>query len=218
MASVSLNYIKQQIAGITTNCLLGFEILVSQHIDYLFTYTTTRYDIRVQQPILYLMFGYPGAGKTTIAQIISNVTGAVHLSSDAVRLELFPNPTFSQAEHDQLYQEIDTRAEALLKEGKSVIYDANLNRFVHRQQKYDICTRTGAKSVLLWVKTAKELAKERAVHDSRSHLWPKNETAAQLFDRVAGVLEPPQDHEPFITIRGEGVTEQTVRDTLNQLK
>src|SRR5689334_4983914 len=104
----------------------------------------------MKQPTLFMMFGYPGAGKTTVANIINEVTGAVHLSSDEVRLELFPEPIYTQAEHDTVYATLDERAEAALREGKSVIYDANLNRFVHRMEKYTLCERAGARAVLFW--------------------------------------------------------------------
>src|SRR5215207_7043841 len=100
-------------------------------------------------PTLYLMFGYPGAGKTTTAEAIATLTGAVHLSSDKVRLELFPRPAFSQAEHDALYKTLNLRTEELLRQGKDVVYDANLNRYQHRKEKYDICQQTGATPKLL---------------------------------------------------------------------
>lgn len=161
-----------------------------------------------------MMFGYPGAGKTTIATLISQLTGAVHLSSDEVRLELFPHPTFSQIEHDALYMELDNRTEQLLHEGKDVIYDANLNRYRHRKDKYDICERAGATPVLIWVQTEKTLSKVRAMHESRQHLWPPGETPAGLFDRVADVLQEPGPGEQFIVIDGVDVTEDKLRKVL----
>lgn len=167
------------------------------------------------QPTLYLMMGYPGAGKTTIAGIIAELTGAVLLSSDAVRMELFPEPTFSQTEHDQLYTALDNKTLELLQTGQSVIYDANLNRRQHRQEKYDICTKTDAKPVLVWVRTAKDVSKERAVHDSRSHLVPQDETAEAMFDRIAHIIEEPHADEPVVQIIGEDVTPEIVKAKLN---
>lgn len=165
-------------------------------------------------PTLYLMLGYPGAGKTTTAKVIRELTGAEHLSSDALRLELFPNPQFSQAEHDELYKILDTRTERLLREGKDVIYDANLNRQRHRQDKYDICQRTNAKSVLVWVQTSKGLAKQRASTNDRLQLVPHGETLEQMFDRIAEIIEEPTADEPFVSIDGTQVTPDYVAKTL----
>src|SRR5690606_3803030 len=115
------------------------------------------------KPTLYLLMGLPGAGKTTAAKIIEDLTGAVRLSSDEARLMIWPEPTFSEAEHAELYGYLDEQTEQLLKSGRSVIYDANLNRFIHRQQKYDIAALTNAEVVLIVVRTPAEVAYRRAV-------------------------------------------------------
>ncbi len=166
------------------------------------------------QPKLYLMLGYPGAGKTTTASIIQKKTGAVHLSSDALRTELFASPQFDQAEHDALYKALDEKTESLLREGKDVIYDANLNRLQHRQEKYEICKRTGATSILVWVQTEKDTAKQRATVPSRAHLAPQNETLSQMFDRIAGIIEEPNANEPFVAVDGTNITPEAIANTL----
>ncbi len=165
-------------------------------------------------PRLYMMIGYPGAGKTTTASVLHEITGAAHLSSDAMRSALFREPSFSQAEHDELYRYLDTTTEELLKAGKDVIYDANLNRLQHRQDKYNICQRTGSQAVLLWLKTPRDMAKERASDVSRQHLWPPDETPEQLFERIAGVIEEPGVNEPFIEIDGTKVTPAYIQEQL----
>src|ERR1700693_1036268 len=110
-------------------------------------------------PTLYLMLGYPGAGKTTTAKIIAELTGAVHLSSDETRQVLFAYPTFKEHEHAQLYSHLDRELEKLMKESKDVIYDANLNRHRHRLEKYALAKRHDYQVKLIWVQTPEELAK-----------------------------------------------------------
>jgi predicted kinase len=166
------------------------------------------------QPTLYLMLGYPGAGKTTAADIISELTGAEHLASDIVRLELFPFPKFTDDEHDTLYKTLDERTKALLLDDKNVIYDANLNRFQHRKEKYDICDETGALAVLIWIQTAKDIAKQRAAHKSRAKLWHADETPHAMFDRLVDVFEEPGLDEPFIAMDGTKITSDYVREVL----
>jgi predicted kinase len=165
-------------------------------------------------PKLYLMFGYPGAGKTTIATVISELTGAVHLSSDKTRVELFPRPTFSQTEHDALYMTLDNLTEELLHQGKDVVYDANLNRYKHRKDKYDICQRAQATPVLIWVQTEKTLSKSRAMHEGREHLWPPGETPGAMFDRIADIIQEPGPGEPYIVIDGTNVSEEYIKTQL----
>lgn len=162
-----------------------------------------------------MMMGYPGAGKTTTAQIIAKLTGAAHISSDKMRLALFPNPEFSVQEHRLLYKELDHITKELLKAGKDVIYDANLNRLVHRQEKYDVCKEVDAKPVLIWVKTDQGLAKRRATHGSRAHLWPPNEPADKMFERLVGIFEEPKANEPHIIIYGSRFSEEAVKKVLD---
>lgn len=166
------------------------------------------------KPTLYLMMGYPGSGKTTIAEIIAGLTGAVHLASDKIRLEMFPEPTFNEQEHAALYKEIDRRTARLLSERKSVIYDANLNRQIHRQEKYHICEKTNSAPILVWVKTPREVAKERATRDDRAHLIPSSESAEGMFERISGVIEEPGSNERPVIIEGINVTESVVRQKL----
>ncbi len=166
------------------------------------------------QPKLYLMVGYPGAGKTTAAEVVSKLTGAVHLSSDQARVDLFEKPTFSQTEHDELYDYLDKKTEELLSQGKSVIYDANLNRLEHRQGKYQICQRTNTQPVLLWVQTEKSVAKQRALHETRAHLIPKSETASDMFERIADIIEPPEASEKPIIIDGTKVSSEYIASLL----
>ncbi len=168
----------------------------------------------MSKPTLFLMAGYPGAGKTTIASIISELTGAAHLSSDSLRIEMFPQPMFSPAEHTQLYNALNTQTKALLQAGKSVIYDANLNRYEHRQEKYDICQEIGATPQLIWVTTPKQLAKERATHESRNQLIPQHETKESMFERIADIIEPPKKNESPIFIDGSNVDREAIRTIL----
>jgi predicted kinase len=171
----------------------------------------------MQQPTLFLMFGYPGAGKTTAAKLISELTGATRLSSDDLRIELFPKPTYTEAEHSTVYKTLDQRVEQLLSEGKSVVYDANLNRYVHRAEKYAIAKKTNVRPVLIWVKVPRDFSKERAVIRGHHHLVPEDETFESMFERVANTLEEPSSDEPVYTLNGTYLTPDTISEMLKRL-
>jgi predicted kinase len=171
----------------------------------------------MSQPILYMMFGYPGAGKTTTAKAIHELTGAERLSSDDIRIELFPHPTYSQEEHDTLYDVLNKKTETLLKAGKNVIYDANLNRYKHRLEKYELCERAGARPVLLWLQTPREVARNRAVMRGHHHLVPKDETFESMFDRVTSVIEEPREDEPAYKIEGANLDRSALAELLAKL-
>jgi predicted kinase len=86
----------------------------------------------VQKPTLFLFLGYPGAGKTTAAQFIQQKTGAELLWADFERRQMFGQPTYSEAENDELYGYLDKQAAHILNQGKSVIFDTNFNFLIDR--------------------------------------------------------------------------------------
>lgn len=161
--------------------------------------------------------GLPGAGKTTVAQIIEGLTKAVLLSSDQERLNLWPEPSFSEAEHQKLYEYLNLKTAELLKSGKDVIYDANLNRKMHREEKYQLAEAVGAEPILIWVQTPRDTAKTRRIKELSHHKFvPKNETPEAMFERIADIFESPEETEPLILIDGTNITPLSVAQKLNQ--
>ncbi len=166
------------------------------------------------KPCLYLLLGLPGSGKTTAARAISELTGAVHLSSDSFRLSLFENPTFSQDEHDSLYKMLDYMCELLLKNGTSVVYDANLNRLEHRLEKYALAKKTGATARLFLLQVHRETAKKRRIDTQHPDLVPYNESPHDMFDRIADVFETPKSSEKFTELDGTKITTDYIQSIL----
>lgn len=161
------------------------------------------------------MMGLPGAGKTTAAEIIEELTGAVRLSSDEARLMLWPEPEFNEEEHQALYEYLDEQTEKLLKSGKSVVYDANLNRYEHRQEKYQLAHELGIEVMLCWVQTPREVARNRRIEEmAHHHLVAPGETAAQMFDRVALLIEEPSENEPFTVLDGTKLNHEYIKNAL----
>ncbi len=166
------------------------------------------------KPTLHLLMGLPGSGKTTLAKHIQKLTKAVRLSSDDYRLLVFPEPTFSQKEHDNLYGLIDHNVEHLLSSGHSVIYDANLNRRHHRDEKYALAKKYGAEVKLWCLNTPENLSKKRRVEDQNDSLLPDGESPERMFDRISSLFEPPLVDEPCTYIDGTKITEETVKEIL----
>ena len=170
----------------------------------------------MSRPTLHLIMGLPGAGKTTLAKTIHSLTKAARLSSDDYRLIIFPEPTFSQSEHDNLYALLDHSAEHLLMAGHDVIYDANLNRYHHRKEKYALAKAHKADVMLWWVHTPTELARERRINEQNHQLLPFGETSERMFDRIASILEPPKSSENYVEIDGTHITKEEVKKILDQ--
>lgn len=162
---------------------------------------------------LYLMLGYPGAGKTTVAQLIAERTGAVHLWSDLERHKMFDDPSHDEAESRQLYEQLNQRTEDLLADGKSVVFDTSFNYRRDRDLLRKIAARHGAEAVVVWLTTAPATAKDRAVHANVVRNGYDFNMTGTEFDRIAEHLEPPTEDEKVIKIDGT----QSNRDSIRRL-
>lgn len=161
--------------------------------------------------------GLPGAGKTTVAKILSDLTGAHRISSDEERIKMWQYPVFSEEEHQKLYEYLNSQTELLLKNGRSVVYDANLNRTVHRKEKYELAAKLSVQTILCWVQTPYNLAKTRRIEAvEHHHLVPSHEDPLSMFERIASVIEPPNEAEKFITLDGTKITPEYVAQCLKE--
>lgn len=78
--------------------------------------------------MIIIICGLPGVGKTTLAKNLAPRIDASVLSSDKIRKEMFPNPTYSTAELKIVYDVMIVTAKYLNDMGKNCILDATFNR------------------------------------------------------------------------------------------
>lgn len=164
---------------------------------------------------LYLMLGYPGAGKTTAAQAIHELTGAEHLWADRERRDLYGTPTYSHEENLELYAQMNDEAARLLRHGKSVIYDTNFKYNRDREHLRGIAKRVGAETVLVWVVVPKEVAEQRATDGAESqHTRLLGDMPVETFNHLADNLEQPAANEHVVQLDGTKITPDYVRGKL----
>lgn len=148
------------------------------------------------------MVGYPGAGKTTIAKLVAEATGAEHVWADWERHKMFSSPDHSEAESTALYEALNRHVAKLLAAGKSVIFDTNFNYAADRRLLRDIAARNGAETLVIWITTPPKVARERAVHSQIVRNGYDFTMTPEQFEQIAGHLEPPEDDENVIKIDG----------------
>lgn len=169
------------------------------------------------QQTLFLMVGFPGSGKTTIAKIIQEQTGAVHLWADAERRKMFKEPTHSHEESRQLYDYLNEVTDTLLGEGKSVVFDTNFNFRKDRDHLRGIAAKHGARTVVVWITTPKDVAKQRAVFDRELRNNYEFILPEADFERMSNHLQPPADDEHPVKLEGIDITPEKVAEILKNL-
>jgi len=115
----------------------------------------------VPNPVLVLVSGLPGTGKTHFSKELSKILPFVTLESDVLRRVLNKNPDHSKPESKRLFSAIHSLCERLLSEGSSVIADATNLTEKHRQHFYGIADRAGRKLIIVYTEAPSALVKER---------------------------------------------------------
>ncbi len=155
------------------------------------------------------MCGLPFAGKSTLARALAKRLGAVHLETDAINMErgLGTNgKAITTREWAATYREAYRRAEVLLREGHTVVYDAVNYRRVQRDQLRRIARRCDATAQVIWVTTSADQARQRLevnrVQQTRFDVRDED------FAEVASRFEPPTAGEHVLHYHGDEPIEQ----------
>ena len=157
------------------------------------------------QPIVYVICGFIGAGKTTFARKLEKETGAIRITKDEWVAKIFGNKITSDKnfeKYDKNITELATNiAFKILRAGKDVIIDEG---FWVKSQREDIkkkISEVGAKPILYYVESPVEKMRERVV--TRSNIPPEDsfEISGEMFDSYLKYWQAPDGSEDVIVIR-----------------
>ncbi|MBM3156897.1 MAG: ATP-binding protein [Chloroflexi bacterium] len=115
----------------------------------------------VVHPVLIIVSGLPGTGKSYFSRKLAEQLPSVIVESDALRKELFPVPVYSAEESQRLFSACYHLIEELLSSSISVILDATNLVEYHREFLYRIAERLKIKLIIVWVQAPKELVRQR---------------------------------------------------------
>ncbi len=127
-------------------------------------------------PQLYIMCGFPFAGKSTLSKRIAEVKGFTRIDLDEVKVEVVGNvkeEDITQAQWDEIYKHMYAQIESALINGKTVIQDAgNFTRYERGLVKA-IADKLDLESTTIFVDTPLEVARNR---------WMGNKVSKERFD------------------------------------
>ena len=113
--------------------------------------------------------GLPGTGKTHLAKQLEAETGAVRLSRDEIRAELFMSPSYSEAEKAEAFESMLIVAAYELSQGSDVILEGMpFSRRAERDAARELASRAGADLELIHCVCPEEVALSRIA--SQQHM------------------------------------------------
>ena len=146
---------------------------------------------------LIVICGLSFAGKSTLADAICGAYGHVQVDVDVTIEELYgpevADDDLAPEDWDRIYTATDSRIEAHLRDGDSVV-DAsrNFQRF-ERDRARAIAIRTEAELVLIHVDTPEEIARLRWAANRAKQTW--RDVSDEAFEQIIAVMAPPTADE-----------------------
>ncbi len=168
-------------------------------------------------PVLVLVAGLMGTGKTALAEALAQRGALTTWNSDALRKALAAEAAATGAAADfgagiysaewnvRTYDALFAHAEAELRAGRSVILDASFARRADRERARALAQRLGARLLLIECRLDEARARERlrrreqagtSVSDGRVALYGRQRAAFEPFDEAA-----PGEHRVVVTER-----------------
>ena len=176
---------------------------------------------RLGRPLLIVLGGLMGTGKSTLASALAEVIFSTTISSDHIRHSLFgvsDSPAaFSQGHYRpelrlQVYGEMFNRAEKYLDNGRSVVLDGTFLTNDLRQRAMEMGRKHGATPVFVECECSREKA--------RSRIYERSAAGRALSEARPGLLnhQANEREEPCSSIDRIGVsTTNSIVETLDIL-
>lgn len=177
--------------------------------------------ITFNQPLILLMHGLPGAGKSAFARQFAEAAGMAHVNSDRFRYELYDDASFTTSENNTVLRLCAYMTEELLKRGNCVIFDMHLPSQRLRDGLRSLATDNGAEFVLVRVQTDTDTAWWRASHRDRRRLDDKyafNLSQAQYEELANRVNTNFRSSEKVIVISGKHLFKVQAATVLRRLQ
>lgn len=112
-------------------------------------------------PVLIMLTGLPGSGKSYLARRLVEILPFVIIESDQVRKILYPQSQYTGEESHWVHRTCHALMAKLLRKGVRVIYDATNLHERHRELVYRLADREGVKLVIVKTVVSEEVTSER---------------------------------------------------------
>lgn len=161
--------------------------------------------LQLTKPTLIMLYGFPGAGKTYLANNLCETIQAAHVNGDKIRYQLFEEPRYDRAENEIVDHLMGYMTEEFLDAGVPVVFDTNAVKKSQRRILRDIARKKKSQHLLVWLQIDPESAFARVSGRDRrksedKHAQPLDKP---LFDEVTARMQNPNHDEDYIVLSGK---------------
>jgi hypothetical protein len=174
------------------------------------------------RPMLLVVCGVMGTGKTTLAKALAKELALPHVQSDRVRKEMaagdrsagYGKGPYTEEADERVYAEMIHRADPILARGGSVVLDATFKRKALREKVAALARRWGVDMLLIQCTCPASAALARLDRRTRSGR-SLSDGRPELYDEQVRQFEPMDDQPPGRLLTLD--TQPPVPDLVNQV-
>ncbi|MBP7760910.1 ATP-binding protein [Candidatus Saccharibacteria bacterium] len=161
--------------------------------------------LSLARPIVVMMVGTPGAGKSFFARQFGDIFGAPLISFDEIRHILFNDPQFTRDEETLIALVMRSQMKQLFKTGKTFIIDGGLNTRMARMAIEKLARENDYGTFTIWVQTDEDTAAYRSMkrHPKRAGDALNTPMSESVFMSLVKRINPPEEKEPHVVISGK---------------
>lgn len=175
--------------------------------------------LSLAKPLLMMVVGAPGAGKSFFARQFSEMFSAPRVSIDNLRFELFGDPSYSQNEEDLLRRLCRLIMDEIAKTNRSFIVDGYCNSRKERLAFNAFARKNGYDTLVVWVQTDPLTANQRAL--KRNPKKPDDvhnySLTKQQLEKLTKQFTAPDIKEAYVVISGRHTFATQAKTVLRRL-
>ena len=175
--------------------------------------------LQLLKPTLFMVYGYPGAGKTYYGRQLCEELQAAHVNSEKIRQELFNDPRYDSQENQIVKQIMLYMTEEFLNAGLSVVFDINALRLSQRRELKELAKKLKTESVLVWFQIDAESSFERIINRDRRKIDDKYSIPLDRtsFDDYISKMQNPAYNEDYVVVSGKHTFKTQYQTTIKRL-
>ena len=161
--------------------------------------------LSTSKPLVLLMVGIPGAGKSHFARQFADVFHTPLVSYDKIHYMLFSEPQFSKEEELLVASIMNSQIRELLKTQKTFIIDGAVNSRAARMEVERIARKHDYGTLTIWVQLDDDSAHYRATTRNKKRPGDKynSKMSDEQFRGQSKRINPPAGKEENVVVSGK---------------
>ena len=175
--------------------------------------------LNLSNPLVMVVIGLPGSGKSFFAGAFAQTFGAALVSRDKIRWTLFAHHTYSDNENTMTDQVSDLLITELFRTRKTFVLDGGYDTRVARAELAAEARKAGFKVLTIIVQTDEPTSQRRAANRDarRSGDKYKQSLSAEEFAAQVKAHQPPVIDKNTVVISGKHTYQTQVRTVLKKI-